>query len=188
LLKDLVFVNDGFLPSHFLIEVVKIFHRGSCINEYDGINVSEREEFVRFCFSSLLEFVLKGPNSVSEIVHLQSGDDGKKIAVLALLQRFQNILLNYKEYVQINSHIPIQRHRLAEMNFVLRAITSLIENLKTADPSRVASGTWDHIIAIYPDLVAIVGLPGVEASITVALRDALLSYRDLLRRPSISKK
>jgi hypothetical protein len=34
LLKDLVFRNDGFLPPQFLIEVVKIFHRGSCINEY----------------------------------------------------------------------------------------------------------------------------------------------------------
>lgn len=76
----------------------------------DGINVSEREEFVRFCFSSLLEFVLKGPRNVSAIVtEMQSGEDGKKIAVLALLQRFQNILLNYKEYVNHNSHIPIQR-------------------------------------------------------------------------------
>lgn len=34
LLKELVFRNDGFLPAPFLIEVVKIFHRGSCINEY----------------------------------------------------------------------------------------------------------------------------------------------------------
>jgi len=76
----------------------------------DGINVSEREEFVRFCFSSLLEFVLKGPTNVSEIVELQSGENGKKVAVLALLQRFQNILLNYKEYVSQNSHIPIQRY------------------------------------------------------------------------------
>ena len=76
----------------------------------DGINVSEREEFVRFCFSSLLEFVLKGPTNVSAIVEMQSGEDGKKIAVLALLQRFQSILLNYKEYVNHNSHIPIQRY------------------------------------------------------------------------------
>ncbi|ODN01672.1 Protein MON2 [Orchesella cincta] len=187
LLKELVFTNDGFLPAPFLIEVVKIFHRGSCINEYDGINVSEREEFVRFCFSSLLEFVLKGPSNVSEIVEMQSGDDGKKIAVLALLQRFQNILLNYKDYVNHNSHIPIQRHRLAEMNFVLRAIASLIENLKAADPTRVAGGTWEHIIGIYPDLVAIVGLPGVDTSISVALRDALMAYRDLLQRPPEAK-
>jgi len=34
LLKDLVFSNEGYLPSQFLVEVVKIFHRGSCINEY----------------------------------------------------------------------------------------------------------------------------------------------------------
>lgn len=34
LLKDLVFSNDGQLPNQFLVEVVKIFHRGSCINEY----------------------------------------------------------------------------------------------------------------------------------------------------------
>ena len=40
LLKNLVFQNDGFLPSQFLIEVVKIFHRGSCINEYGIIIVS----------------------------------------------------------------------------------------------------------------------------------------------------
>jgi hypothetical protein len=119
---------------------------------------------------------------------MQSGDDGKKIAVLALLQRFQNILLNYKDYVNHNSHIPIQRHRLAEMNFVLRAIASLMDNLKTADPGRVAPGTWSHIIAIYPDLVAIVGLPGVDSSISMALRDALLSYKDLLYRPADIKK
>lgn len=37
LLKELVFRNDGFLPAPFLIEVVKIFHRGSCINEYGKI-------------------------------------------------------------------------------------------------------------------------------------------------------
>ena len=34
LLKDLVFRNDLSLPTQFLIEVVKIFHRGSCINDY----------------------------------------------------------------------------------------------------------------------------------------------------------
>ncbi|CAL8119807.1 unnamed protein product [Orchesella dallaii] len=70
------------------------------------------------------------------------------------------------------------------MNFVLRAIASLIENLKAADPTRVAGGTWEHIIGIYPDLVEIVGLPGVDASISVALRDALMTYRDLPRRPT----
>ena len=70
------------------------------------------------------------------------------------------------------------------MNFVLRAIASLIDNLKTADPGRVAPGTWTHIIAIYPDLVSIVGLPGVDSSISIALRDALLSYKDLLVRPT----
>jgi len=95
--------------------------------------VSEREEFVRACFSSLLEFVLRGPASVAELVETV---EGKRVAVLALLERFQAILVAYKEYVGHNSHIPIARHRLAEMTFVLRAIASLIENLKGADPTR----------------------------------------------------
>jgi len=32
LLKDLVFRNDLTLPNQFLVQVVKMFHRGSCIN------------------------------------------------------------------------------------------------------------------------------------------------------------
>lgn len=34
LLKELVFRNEPTLSPQFLIQVVKIFHRGSCINEY----------------------------------------------------------------------------------------------------------------------------------------------------------
>ncbi|CAL8120472.1 unnamed protein product [Orchesella dallaii] len=44
LLKELVFTNDGFLPAPFLIEVVKIFHRGSCINEYGTLAYSHNHE------------------------------------------------------------------------------------------------------------------------------------------------
>jgi len=165
-----------------------MFHRGSCINDYDGINVSEREEFVRYCFSSLLEFVLRGPTNVCEIIENETGDDGKKVAVLALLQRFQSILLSFKDYVEHNSHIPVQRHRLAEMNFVLRSIGSLVESLKTADPVRVATGTWDCIVGLYPDLVGIVSLAGVDSSLSSALASALLSYKDLLQKPIASRR
>ncbi|CAL8105957.1 unnamed protein product [Orchesella dallaii] len=156
LLKELVFRNDGFLPATFLIEAVKIFPPGSCINEYDGINVSEREEFVTFCFSSLFEFVLKEPSNVSEIVKMQVMNDGKKISV-------------WEEQHYWNTR---SRPRVAEMKFMLRAIACLIGNMKAAGPTRFAGGTWEHIIGIYPDLVTIVGLPGVDASISVALRDA----------------
>lgn len=34
LLKSLVFRDDLNLPNLFLVEVVKMFHRGSCINDY----------------------------------------------------------------------------------------------------------------------------------------------------------
>lgn len=64
---------------------------------------------MRYCFSSLLEFVLKGPTSVCEIIENETGDDGKKVAVLALLHRFQSILLSFKDHVEHNSHIPVQR-------------------------------------------------------------------------------
>ena len=52
----------------------------------------------------------------------------------------------------------------------------------------VAAGTWDCIVGIYPDLVAIVGLSGVDSTISVALADALMAYRDLLQKPIESRR
>ena len=64
-----------------------------------------------------------------------------KLAVTSLLHRFQEVLKKYVEDEKLHGKCPLPRHRMAEISFVLKAISTLISSLKIAPPDK---GNVDH--------------------------------------------
>ena len=79
---------------------------------------------------------------------------------------------------KLNRNIPMQRQKVAEISFVLKAIATVISSMKKAS-KQTNKKTWNQIIGLYPYLVQFTETNSPQ--IGKAVKDALLEYHDLLQ-------
>ena len=97
---------------------------------------------------------------------------------------FQAVLCSYIQDEQLSAPVPLPSHRVAELSFVLKALTTLISSLKRGGGGggEVDSRTWAQVIGLYPHLVTATSIR--TASVTSRLQEALHQYQGLLRPPT----
>lgn len=167
-------------PASRAAPILQLIHRGSLhannSNTDNETELREREEFARTCFETLLQFSML--EDISSLVGTHDASD--PLAVVALLQRFQDVIVKYSQDNLMPE--PLSKHQLSEISFVLKALATLTESMKKAPPGKVDTTAWHKLIGVYPDLVRLSSSPpAIEAS--AALREALLQYSDLLSPP-----
>merc|ERR1712156_838889 len=102
-----------------------------------------------------------------------------RMAITSLLQRFKEVLQDAIDSEKLNRNIPMQRQKVAEISFVLKAIATVIFSMKKASKQTVSKKTWNQIIGLYPYLVQFTETNSPQ--IGKAVKDALLEYHDLLQ-------
>lgn len=172
------------LPKDFVLKIMALLNRGS-IHSATSISIADssqklREEFAKSCFETLLQFSFIGSK------HLLEADDTimSKLAVTSLLQRFEEVIRKYVEDERLSGKCPLPRHRMAEISFVLKAISTLTASLKKAPLDSVDSATWHQLISLYPHLVDCT--TSTSAQVCRSLKEALHEYKDLLQSPKPS--
>ena len=97
---------------------------------------------------------------------------------------FQAVLCSYIQDEQLSAPVPLPSHRVAELSFVLKALTTLISSLKRGGGGggEGESRTWAQVIGLYPHLVTATSIR--TASVTSRLQEALHQYQGLLRPPT----
>ncbi|XP_020288600.1 protein MON2 homolog isoform X3 [Pseudomyrmex gracilis] len=201
LLRNEVLPHSQHIPHQFILRVVMLLNKGSIhsattANIEDGAETKLREEFAKTCFETLLQFsLLDGLNDVENSPHkdLENDEGGiaGRLAVTALLHRFQEVLRRYIESERRNGKCPLPR--LSEISFVLKAVATLVISLKKAPPNKVDRSVWEQLIGLYPYLVECTittnkaSRKDLDTCVQVSrsLREALLQYHDLLRVPNI---
>ncbi|GJQ68018.1 hypothetical protein Trydic_g10661 [Trypoxylus dichotomus] len=134
------------------------------------------------------EFILKFSliDGGNEALVLSDNDNPSgvagRLAVTALLHRFQEVLKKFVEDEKHSGKCPLPRYRLSEVSFVLKAITTLIVSMKKASIGKEDGSSWEQLISIYPYLVECTTTTSTQVS--RPLREALLQFCDLLRPPS----
>lgn len=210
LLKDEVLSHSSMIPKEFILKVVVLLNKGSILSSqqsYIGseVNSNLREELAKICFETLLQFSLleglegdmyasngySSNSTSSSSLSLKAGSPSEspsesdslagRLAVTALLHRFQQVLHQYVEDESKSGTCPLPRYRLSEISFVLKAVATLVVSLKKS-PDKVKSTVWDQLINLYPHLVDCTATTSPQVS--EALREALLQYCDLLKPPS----
>ena len=125
-----------------------------------------RENFAKICIETLLQYsllekngsqetqIMNGNGNVEEdeeqAREVMSGlslteEDCKltnKLAVTSLLHRFKDVLIKYIADEKLSSPVPLASHRVAELSFVLKSLTTLISSLKRGQaPGQVMLST-----------------------------------------------
>ncbi|KAF2885713.1 hypothetical protein ILUMI_20486 [Ignelater luminosus] len=186
LLRTEVLPYSANIPKQFILKVVVLLNRGS-IHSATNTNIDSeteltlREEFAKICFETLLQFsLIDGDNEALVIGDEKEGVAGK-LAVTALLHRFQEVLKKYIDDEKLSGKCPLPRYRLSEISFVLKAVTTLIISLKKASVGKEDNTAWEQLIALYPYLVECTTTTSTQVS--RPLREALLQFCDLLQPP-----
>ncbi|GAB0089087.1 Protein MON2 homolog [Sergentomyia squamirostris] len=194
LLRDEVLSYSNEIPQEFILNVVVLLNKGS-IHSATSTNLvsgcdSEfklREEFAKTCFDTLLQFSLLdetgSANANNNNTAVEGGVAGR-LAITALLHRFQEVLKKYNDDERQSGKCPLPRYRLSEISFVLKAVATLIISMKKASSTKVGKTAWEQLIELYPYLVDCTTTTSPEVS--RSLREALLQYSDLLHVPQIT--
>lgn len=152
LIRNEILPYASSIPKEFILKIVVLLNRGSIHSATSSSIDSEmeltlREEFAKICFETLLQFSLIDGN---EALVLGENDNEEgvagKLAVTALLHRFQEVVKRYIEDEKHNGKHPLPRYvqivdlivkiaclfsyRLSEISFVLKAVTTLIISMK----------------------------------------------------------
>ncbi|KAF7390915.1 hypothetical protein HZH66_009395 [Vespula vulgaris] len=193
LLRDEVLPHSQYIPHQFILRVVMLLNKGS-IHSATTVNIESsgeaklREEFAKTCFETLLQFsLLDGLNNELEpdsnkTLENDEGGVAGRLAVTALLHRFQEVLRRFIENERRSGKCPLPRYRLSEISFVLKAVATLVISLKKAPPNKVDRSVWEQLIGLYPCLVECT-IASASGQVTRSLREALLQYHDLLKPP-----
>ncbi|XP_071961451.1 protein MON2 homolog isoform X3 [Antedon mediterranea] len=181
LIQNEILPYSTALPPQFTAKIMGLLNRGSIHSAnsssfLDTNNSQLREEFAKTCFETLLRFSFITQSLVSEEGAIT------KMAMSALLQRCREVLSKYVEDERLSGKCPLPRSRMAEISFVLKALTTLMESLKKAHSGNVDVNTWDQVIDLYPTLVDCTTC--TSTTVCSALRDVLSQYHDLLLPPS----
>ena len=132
------------------------------------------------CFETLLEFsLLDSDIGQSATDQDEASTVTNRMAITSLLQRFKEVLQDAIDSEKLNRNIPMQRQKVAEISFVLKAIATVISSMKKASKQTVSKKTWNQIIGLYPYLVQFTETNSPQ--IGKAVKDALLEYHDLLQ-------
>lgn len=113
-----------------------------------------REEFAKACFDTLLQFSLLDDthdqgggnggavNGKSGVDEQDEGGVAGRLAITALLHRFQEVLKTFNEDERQSGKCPLPRYRLSEISFVLKAVATLIVSMKKAPPAKGELKEW----------------------------------------------
>ncbi|PFX29349.1 Protein MON2-like [Stylophora pistillata] len=117
--------------------------------------------------------------------------DGKvsELALDALLRRCSDVVVKYVEDEKLSGKCPLPRTRMAEMSFVMKAISTLLASLKRAvreNPTVVDAQIWEQVVEFYPRLVECTVCNSTP--VRRALREALQEYADLVKPPIRASK
>lgn len=155
----------------------------------ESMSAELREDFARCCFEALLQFSNfsqggSGPGQQEE-TNNNDADIVNKLAVDCLLNRFMDLVIKYNHDERLAGKCPLPRHRMSEIIFVLRAMTTLLRSIKKVPTSVVGPKVWNQVLSLYPHLVdfATRNSPADQVK-RDALNEVLLEYGSLLRPPS----
>ncbi|XP_066996963.1 protein MON2 homolog isoform X2 [Anabrus simplex] len=185
LLRDQVLPHSHAIPKDFVLNVVVLLNKGSIHSAGNstgvGLEPKLREEFAKTCFETLLQFSLLDGMDSEDAGSVEGGLAGR-LAVTALLHRFQEVLRQYVEDERQSGKCPLPRYRLSEISFVLKAVATLVISLKKAPVGKVDRSSWEQLIGLYPYLVDCTTT--TSAQVSRSLREALLQYCELLQPPT----
>ncbi|XP_037044984.1 protein MON2 homolog isoform X3 [Bradysia coprophila] len=189
LLRDEVLPHSHEIPHQFILNVVVILNKGSIHSATTSTigcdsDLKLREEFAKTCFETLLQFSLldDSSNNNNNNSNTTEGGVAGRLAVTALLHRFQEVLKKFNDDERQSGKCPLPRYRLSEISFVLKAVATLIISMKKAPPAKVGRTAWEQLIGLYQYLVDCTTTNSPEVS--RSLREALMQYSDLLSPPS----
>lgn len=155
----------------------------------ESISPELREDFARCCFEALLQYsYFKRPGGSHESRSDLSGYDPaetvNRLAVDKLIQRFMEVIIKYSHEERLAGKCPLPRHRMTEIIFVLRSLTTILRSLKKVSASIVGSDVWNKVLSLYPHLVdfATRNSPADQMK-RDSLCEVLLEYGSLLKPP-----
>ncbi|KAK3700698.1 hypothetical protein QZH41_015645 [Actinostola sp. cb2023] len=192
MIQEDILPHSSTLPKDFMVRVMALLNRGSIhsatdstFSGTDASNFPIREEFAKSCFETLLQFSFVSGSSK------QDATDGKvsELALDSMLSRCQDVLEKYVEDERLSGKCPLPRTRMAEMSFVMKAISTLIASLKKLtreNPRVVDQNIWDQVVQLYPRLVECTTCNSNQ--VRRALKEALQEYKDLLVTPRVDTK
>lgn len=108
-----------------------------------------------------------------------------RLAVTSLLKRFHEVIVKFVEDEKLSGKCPLARHRVSEMSFVLKALSTLICSLKKAPVDSIEEVVWLQLINLYPHLVDCTTSSNFSVmQVNRSLQEVLREYKDLLQPPS----
>jgi hypothetical protein len=159
----------------------------------ESMSAELREDFARCCFEALLQFSNFSKAGATATADEQQqvetnnndADIVNKLAVDCLLNRFMDVVVRYNHDERLAGKCPLPRHRMSEIVFVLRAMTTLLRSLKKVPTSVVGPRVWEQVLSLYPHLVdfATRNSPADQVK-REALNEVLMEYGSLLKPPS----
>lgn len=150
----------------------------------ESMSADLREDFARCCFEALLQLSNISQGNQQVLEEKNDADIVNKLAVDCLLNRFMDVITKYNHDERLAGKCPLPRHRMSEIVFVLRAMTTLLRSLKKVSTEVVGYRVWDQVLSLYPHLVdfATRNSPSDQVK-RDALNEALLEYGSLLKPP-----
>lgn len=116
LLRTEVLPYSSSISKDFILKIVVLLNRGS-IHSATNSNVDSeteltlREEFAKICFETLLQFSMIDGNDDTLVISSNNSEGGVagKLAVTALLHRFQEVLKKYIDDEKHSGKCPLPR-------------------------------------------------------------------------------
>lgn len=114
ILRTQVLPYSNCIPKEFILKVVVLLNRGSIHSATNSNMDSEteltlREEFAKTCFETLLQFSLVDGEVHPQIFNQDEGGLAGRLAVTALLHRFQEVLKKYIDDEKTSGKCPLPR-------------------------------------------------------------------------------
>lgn len=175
------------------------------LNSYDEyVSVELREDFARCCYEGLLQLshyteISKylnskiDPKSVKNMVSIGAKTNFNeeeiinKLSIEQLLRRFMEVIIKYNHDERLAGKCPLPRNRMAEITFVLRAITKLLRSIKRTRATQASGKIWNQMLSLYPHLIdfATRNSPADQVK-RDSLNETLLEFGSLLYPPAVS--
>ncbi|KAM9071247.1 protein MON2 homolog isoform 3-T3 [Megaptera novaeangliae] len=171
----------NFIPKEFVGQIMTMLNKGSIHSQSSSFTEAEidirlREEFSKMCFETLLQFSFSNKVTTPQEGYIS------RMALSVLLKRSQDVLHRYIEDERLSGKCPLPRQQVTEIIFVLKAVSTLIDSLKKAQPENVDGNTWAQVIALYPTLVECITCSSSE--VCSALKEALVPFKDFMQPPA----
>lgn len=146
-----------------------------------------KEDFARCCFEALYQYSLFTKMGLDQ--HNDNfGKDSEilgRLSLDCLTNRFMEVIIKYSHDERLAGKCPLPRHRMSEVIFVLRAMTTLLKSLKKLPSPVTGTHVWNQVLAVYPHLIdfSTRNAPANDQIKRDALNEVLLEYGSLLRPP-----